>query len=122
MKVGCTAIILKRKCRQWKTKGFSCPKKACQSKSYVKVMIIVFFFLDSESIVRLEFIPNGNNCKLQKSQGFARRCTKKHTKKCANCFLLHHDNAPCQALLLTHEPQKHCCLSTSTLLPKFSTV
>ena len=36
-------LEIKMQSSQWKMSGFSRPKKACQSKSNVKVMFIVFF-------------------------------------------------------------------------------
>ena len=41
---------------QWKSPGSQRPKKARQSRSHVKVMLIVFF--DISGIVHQEYIPN----------------------------------------------------------------
>jgi hypothetical protein len=42
---------------QWKTLNSPRPKKVCQSKASVKVMLMVFF--DLEGIVRSEFVSSG---------------------------------------------------------------
>jgi hypothetical protein len=42
---------------QWVSKTKKQPKKACQVRSHVKVMLTVFF--DSEGVVHYEFLPQG---------------------------------------------------------------
>ena len=47
----------KQQSEEWHTKSSPHPKKACTSRSRVKIMIIVFF--DSRGIVHKEFVPPG---------------------------------------------------------------
>jgi hypothetical protein len=47
----------KRQSSQWKSADFPRPKKARQVRSKVKVMLIVFFYM--EGIVYYEYIPQG---------------------------------------------------------------
>jgi [histone H3]-lysine36 N-dimethyltransferase SETMAR len=90
---------------QWKTSASPRPKKARQSKSNVKVMLIVFF--DSEGIVRSEFVPRGTTVNSEYYKGVLQRLRndvrRKRPEKWANGFLLHHDNAPCHTSLLIRE-------------------
>lgn len=90
---------------QWKTSTSPRLKKARQSKSNVKVMLIVFF--DSEGIVRSEFVPKGVTVNSDYYKGLLQRLRKnvrkKRPQKWASGFLLHHDNAPCHTSLVIRE-------------------
>lgn len=90
---------------QWKTPNSPRPKKARQSKSQIKTMLIVFF--DSEGIVRSEFVPRGTTVNSEFYKGLLQRLRndirRKRPEKWANGFLLHHDNAPCHTSLLVRE-------------------
>jgi hypothetical protein len=44
---------------QWVGKSLPRPKKVYQSRSNVKVMLIVFLFFDWKGIVHHEFVPRG---------------------------------------------------------------
>ena len=48
---------MKQQSAQWKTANSPRPKKFCQSKSRVKIMLLTFF--DIRRIVRYEFVPTG---------------------------------------------------------------
>ena len=59
MKLECMATMLKQKCSHhsgWENCRHD-QKKACQSRSNVKLMLIVFF--DWRGIVHYEFVPHG---------------------------------------------------------------
>jgi len=112
---------------QWKTSGSSRPKKARQSKSNVKVMLI--FFFDSEGIVRLEFVPRGTTVNAEYYKGILQSLRndvrRNRPEKWVNEFLFHHDTAPCHTSLLIREvlaEKKGYLLSTSTLFSGFSTM
>ena len=85
---------------QWKSPSSPCAKKARQSRSNIKV-IIVFFDLDG--IVRAEFVPRNTTVNPEYYKGLLERLRndvrRKRTEKWANCFILHHDNAPCHTPL-----------------------
>jgi len=80
-------------------------KKALQSRSNIKVMMIVFFDLDG--IVRAEFVLRNTTVNCEYYKGLLERIRKdvhrKRPEKWANGFILHHDNAPCHTLLLVRQ-------------------
>ena len=90
---------------QWKTTNSPRPKKARQSKSNIKVMVIVF--LDCEGIVRSDFVPRGTTVNSGFYKGTLERLRndmrRKRPEKWANGFLLHHDNSPWHTSLLIRE-------------------
>jgi len=47
----------KRQIAQWKTANSPRPKKFRQSKSRIKTMLLIFFYI--RGIVRYEFVPTG---------------------------------------------------------------
>jgi hypothetical protein len=81
----------------WKTPNSPRAKKARQSKSNVKVILIVFF--DIEGIVRAEFVPRGTTVNSEYYRGLLERLRndvqRKRPEEWKNGFVLHHDNAPC---------------------------
>ena len=58
IKLGFSNTILKqRQSMQWKTAESPRPKKACMSKSKIKVMLMAFF--NQKDMVHHEFVPEG---------------------------------------------------------------
>jgi len=82
---------------------FSCGKKASQSGSNIKVMMMIVFF-DLDGTVRAEFVPRNTTVNSQYYKGLLERLRKdarrKGAEKWAKGFILHHDNAPCHTSLL----------------------
>jgi histone-lysine N-methyltransferase SETMAR len=112
---------------QCKTLNSPRPKKARQSKSSVKVMLIVFF--DLEGIVRSEFVPSGTTVNSAYYEGVMERLRnnvrRKRPQKLANDFVLHHDNATCHTSLLIHQffsDKKKYCVPSSAVFNRFSTL
>jgi len=89
---------------QWKSPS-SQAKKARQSRSSIKVMMIVFFGLDG--IVRAEFVPRNTTVNSDYYKGLLERLrddvSRKRPEKWANGFILHHDNTPCHTSLLVRQ-------------------
>jgi len=87
---------------QWKSLSSPSAKKACQSRSNIKVKMIVFFDLDG--IVQAEFVPRNTTVNSEYYKGLLERLIndvrRKRPEKWANGFILHHDNAPCHTSLL----------------------
>jgi len=87
---------------QWKSPSSPRAKKARQSRSNIKVVMIVFFDLDG--IVRAEFVPRNTtvNSEYYKSllEHLRNDVYRKRPEEWANIFILHHDNAPCHTSLL----------------------
>jgi len=81
---------------------FSLCEKACQSRSNIKVMMIVFFDLDG--FVRAEFVPRNTTVNYEYYKDSLERLRndvrRKRPEKWANGLILHHDNTPCHTLLL----------------------
>ena len=87
---------------QWKSPGSPRPKKARQSRSQVKVMLIVFF--DISGVVHHEYIPKGQTVNqhvykevLIHLRDAIRR--KRPELWSSGDYYLHHDNAPAHTAL-----------------------
>jgi len=89
---------------QWKSPSSPRAKKACQSRSHIKVMIV---FFDLDGIVRAEFVPRNTTVNPEYYKGLLERLRKdvhrKRPEKWTNGFILHHDNAPCHTSLLVRQ-------------------
>ena len=83
---------------QWKSPISPRARQARQSRSDIKVMMIVFFDLDG--IVRTEFVSRNTTGLLERLRNDVRR---KRPEKWASGFILHHDNAPCHTSLLVRQ-------------------
>jgi len=82
---------------EWRGKDESKPKKPRQSRSKVKVMLIVFF--DIRGVVHYEFVPQGQTVNKEYYLGVMRRLRERICKKrpdlwANNSWILHDDNAP----------------------------
>jgi len=90
---------------QWKSPSSPRAKKARQSRSNIKVMMIVVFDLDG--IVRTEFVPRNTTVNSEYYKGLLERLRndvrRKRPEKWAKGFILHHDNAPCHTSLLVRQ-------------------
>ena len=90
---------------QWKSPSSTHTKKMRQSRSNIKVMMIVFFDLDG--IVRAEFVPRNTTVNSEYYNGLLERLRKvvrrKRPEKWSNGFILHHDNAQCHTSLLVRQ-------------------
>ena len=97
---------------QWKSPSSPRAKKACQSRSNIRVMMVVFFDLDG--IVQAEFVPRNTtvNSEYYKDllEHLRNNMLRKRPEKWANSFILHHDNAPYHTSLL-----KWQCLSNKNI-------
>jgi transposase len=87
----------KHQSSQWKSAYSPRPKKVCQVRSKVKVMLIVFF--DMEDIVHYEYVPQGQTVNQQFYLQVLKRLRlavsrKKPQKGAAGAWALHHNNAP----------------------------
>ena len=87
----------KQRSSQWKRPDEPRPKKASQSRSHVKSMLIIFF--DCEGVVHNEFVPRGQTINkeyyvevLERLRDAVRR--KRPRFWSSGDWLLHHDNAP----------------------------
>ena len=87
---------------QWKSPSSSHAKKVCQSRSNIKVRMIVFFDLDG--IVQAELVPRNITVNSEYYKGLLEHLGndvhRKQPEKWANSFILHHDNTPHHTLLL----------------------
>jgi len=87
---------------QWKSPSSPCAKKVRQSRSNIKVVMIVFFDLDG--IVQTEFVPRNTTVNSEYYKGLLERLRndahRKRPEKWAYGFILHNDNPPCHTLLL----------------------
>ena len=88
---------------QWKSPGSPRPKKARQVRSNIKSMLNCFFY--QKGIVHKEFVPPGKTVNaafyvegLKRLRESVRRRPDQWRN---NTWLLHHDNAPAHAALLT---------------------
>jgi len=87
----------KHQSSQWKSADYPRPKKARQVRSKMKVMLIVFF--NMESIVHYEYVPQGQTVSQQFYLQVLKRLRlgvsrKRPQKWVAGAWALHHDNAP----------------------------
>jgi len=86
---------------QWKSPSSPHVKKARQSRSNIKVMMIVF--CDLEGIARAEFVPRNTtvNCEYYRGllECLRNDVRRERPEKWANSFILHHDNALCHTSL-----------------------
>ena len=80
-------------------------KKARQSRSNIKVVMIVFFDLDG--IVRAEFVPRNGTVNSEYYKGLLELLRndvrRKRPEKLANSFILHRDNVPRHTSLLVRQ-------------------
>jgi len=94
---------------QWKPPSSPCAKKAHQSRSNIKVVMIVFF--DRDGIVRAEFVPRNTTVNSEYYKGLLERLRnnvhRKRPEKWATGFILCHDNAPCHTSLLVWQFLSH---------------
>lgn len=96
----------KRQSLQWKSPASPRPKKARQSRSSFKVMLIAFF--DVRGIVHCEFLPQGQTVNQHVYKEVLRRLLRAVREKRrelwqGNSWLLHHDNAPAHNALSIRE-------------------
>lgn len=99
-------VETKRQSSQWKTSGEPRPKKARQSKSNVKAMLITFF--DVKGLVHQEWVPKGQTVNAAFYVEVLRRLCESIRKKRPEMWkekswLLHHDNAPSHTSLLVNQ-------------------
>jgi len=75
---------------QWKSPSSCAKKKMCQSRSNIKVVVIVFFDLDG--IVRAEFVPRNTTVNSEYYKGLLEHLRnnvrRKRPEKWANGFIL----------------------------------
>ena len=100
----------KQQSSQWKSQGSPRPKKARQSRSATKSMLIMFF--DIRGIVHYEFVPEGQPVNAEFYCNVLRRLREDIRGKrpelwCAGNWLLHDDNAPSHGALVTREFLAH---------------
>ena len=102
----------KRQSKQWLSPNSPRPKKARQSRSQIKVMLIAFF--DARGIVHAEFIPQGQTINQHVYQSVLKNLLAAIRRKRSelfdsNTWLLHHDNAPAHSALSVHRflAEKH---------------
>jgi len=110
----------KHQSSQWKSPGFPRPKKARQSRSANKSMLIEFF--DIRGIVHHEFVPEGQTVNAEFYCNVLRRSwenirRKRHELWCAGNRLLHDDNAPTQRALVTRDFLAHKDVSHFRIRP-----
>ena len=97
MKAGSIAMT-KRQSSQWKHAGSPRPKKARQSKSTHKLLMIPFFF-DSTSMIYMHWVPTGQTVNKECFVEALREFRKRFRRKRPALFKLdqwyfHQDNAP----------------------------
>ena len=87
---------------QWKSPSSPSAKKACQSRSNIKVVMMIVFF-DLDGIVQAEVVPRNTTVNPEYYEGFLEHLRndvrRKRPEKRANGFILHHDNALCHTSL-----------------------
>nr|APL98296.1 truncated putative DD34D transposase [Bactrocera tryoni] len=91
---------------EWRPKGAPKPKKPRQSRSKVKVMLIVFF--DIRGVVHYEYVPTGQTVNKEYYLGVMRRLRDAIRRKrpslwANNSWILHHDNAPSHKAIIVNE-------------------
>jgi len=105
----------KQQSSQWKSPGSPRPKKARQSCSATKSMLIVFFNI--WGIVHHEFVPEGQTVNAEFYCNVLRRLREDIQRKrpelwCAGNWLLHDDNASSHRALVTREFLAHKGITT----------
>jgi len=105
----------KQQSSQWKSPESPRPKKARQSRTALKSMLIVFF--DIRGIVHHEFVPQGQTVNAQFYCSVLRRLRENIRRKRpelwrAGNWLLHDDNAPSHRALATREFLAHNNVTT----------
>ena len=96
----------KQQSSQWKRPDEPRPKKARQSRSHVKSMLIIFF--DCEGVVHYEFAPRGQTINKEYYVEVLKRLRdavrRKRPRFWSNGdWLLHHDNAPAHSSNLVQQ-------------------
>ncbi|UYV67049.1 hypothetical protein LAZ67_4003761 [Cordylochernes scorpioides] len=99
-------VETKAQSSQWKLPHEPRPKKACQVRSNVKVLLTVFF--DCRGMVHHEFLPQGRMVNkeyyLQVMRNLREAIRQKRPDLWKNKnWLLHHDNAPAHTSLLVRD-------------------
>lgn len=99
-------VETKAQSSQWVGKNSPRPKKARQSRSNVKTMLIVFF--DWKGVVHYEFVPRNQTVNgefyLEVMKRLRESIRKKRPEAWRNkTWLLHHDNAPAHTSLIVRE-------------------
>jgi len=94
----------KQQSSQWKSPGSPRPKKARQSRSATKSMLVVFF--DIRGTVNHEFVPEGQTVNAEFYCNFLPRLREDIRRQrpelwCAGNLLLHDGNAPSHGALVT---------------------
>ncbi|XP_011880667.1 PREDICTED: putative uncharacterized protein FLJ37770 [Vollenhovia emeryi] len=94
----------KRQSSEWHTPAEPRPKKARMSKSRIKTMLIVFFYV--RGIVHHEFVPPGTTV----NAAFYLEVLKRLKRRIARCrsdikdaWKLHHDNAPSHSAFVIND-------------------
>jgi len=95
----------KQQSSQWKSPGSPRPKKARQSRSTTKSMLV---FFDIRGIVHHEFVPEGQTVNTEFCCSVLRRLREDIRQKqpelwCAGNWLLRDDNPPSHRALVTRE-------------------
>lgn len=91
---------------EWRLDTEPKPKKPRQSRSKVKVMLIVFF--DWQGVVHSEFLPEGQTVTKEYYLAVMKRLREKIRQKRPelwenNSWILHHDNAPSHTSIMVRE-------------------
>ena len=89
----------KRQSSQWKHAGSPRPKKARQSKSTRKLLMILFFFFDSTGMIYMYWVPTGQTVNKEYYVEVLREFRKRFRRKRPALFKsaqwnFHQDNAP----------------------------
>ena len=92
---------------QWKSPSSPRVKRALQSRSNIKMMMMMIVFYGLGGIVRAEFVPRNTTVNSEYYKGLLERLKndvhRKRPEKWANSFVLHHDNALCHTSLLVRQ-------------------
>lgn len=91
---------------EWRPIGAPKPKKPRQSRSKVKIMLIVFF--DIRGVVHYEYVPAGQTVTKEFYLSVLRRLREAIRRKrndlwVDNSWILHHDNAPSHKAIIVNE-------------------
>ena len=103
---------------EYRARGEPRPKKSCQSRSKVKVMLTVFF--DYRGVVHYEFLPPGQTVNKEYYLSVMRRLREAIRKKRSelwsdNSWFLHHDNAPSHTALILRD---HFAKNSTHIVPQ----